>query len=138
VYSGVELEEDVFCGPSCVFTNVINPRAQISRKADYQHTLVRRGATIGANATILCGLTIGRYAFIGAGALVRTDVPDYGLMVGVPAVQIGWMSRHGYRLPEPDSNGNMRCPGSGWQYHEMEPGLVRCMDWPEEHALPAA
>lgn len=138
VYSGVELEDDVFCGPSCVFTNVINPRAQINRMADYERTLVRRGATIGANATILCGVTIGRYAFIGAGAVVRTDVPDYGLMVGVPAVQIGWMSRHGYRLPEPDLSGIMRCPHSGWQYREVEPGTVQCLDWPEGQALPNA
>ncbi|MBN1667651.1 MAG: N-acetyltransferase, partial [Anaerolineales bacterium] len=85
VYAGVELEDDVFCGPSCVFTNVINPRSQIVRKSEYQPTRVRRGATIGANATIVCGVTIGRYAFIAAGAVVRSDVPDYALMLGVPA-----------------------------------------------------
>ena len=99
VYTGVELEDDVFCGPSCVFTNVINPRSQIVRHSQYLRTLVRRGATIGANATIVCGATVGRYAFIGAGAVVRGDVPDYGLMLGVPARRQGWMSRHGQRLP---------------------------------------
>jgi UDP-2-acetamido-3-amino-2,3-dideoxy-glucuronate N-acetyltransferase len=98
VYSGVELEDDVFCGPSCVFTNVMNPRSQISRHHLYERTLVRCGATIGANVTILCGITIGQYAFIGAGAVVVRDVPDYALMMGVPARQDGWMSRHGYRI----------------------------------------
>jgi UDP-2-acetamido-3-amino-2,3-dideoxy-glucuronate N-acetyltransferase len=101
LYAGVELEDDVFCGPSCVFTNVINPRAQVPRQNEYQHTLVRRGATIGANATIVCGATIGRYAFIGAGAVVRGDVPDYALIIGVPGRRRGWMSRHGFRLPAP-------------------------------------
>ena len=136
VYTGVELEDDVFCGPSCVFTNVINPRSQIIRHSEYQRTLVRRGATIGANATILCGVTIGRYAFIGAGAVVRGDVPDYALMAGVPAVQKGWMSRHGYRLPEPDADGLRRCPVSGWRYREIEAGTLRCLDWPEDQPLP--
>ncbi|MCS6826410.1 MAG: acetyltransferase [Caldilinea sp.] len=135
VYAGVELEDDVFCGPSCVFTNVINPRSQIVRHGQYQRTLVRRGATIGANATIVCGVTIGRYAFIGAGAVVRTDVPDYALMVGVPAVQKGWMSRHGHRLVKKDPDGNWLCPESGWRYREVEPGLLRCLDWPEEQPL---
>jgi UDP-2-acetamido-3-amino-2,3-dideoxy-glucuronate N-acetyltransferase len=116
VYTGVELEADVFCGPSCVFTNVSNPRSEINRKAEYERTLVRRGATIGANATIVCGVTIGRYAFIGAGAVVLRDVPDYGLMVGVPASRIGWMSRHGYPLTPPDSLGVMHCSHSGWRY----------------------
>ncbi len=136
VYTGVTIEDDAFLGPSCVFTNVINPRSQISRRSDYQKTLVRRGATIGANATILCGNVIGRYAFIGAGAVVRGDVPDYALMVGVPAKQKGWMSRHGYRLPDPDEAGLMQCPGSGWRYREIEPGILRCIDWPEEDPLP--
>jgi len=95
VYTGVELEDDVFCGPSCVFTNVINPRSQIVRRSQYQRTLVRRRATIGANATIVCGVTIGRYAFTGAGAVVCRDVPDYALMLGVPARHKGWMSCHG-------------------------------------------
>src|ERR1700745_785767 len=114
VYAGVELEDDVFCGPSCVFTNVINPRAQIVRHDQFARTLVRRGATIGANATIVCGATIGRYAFIAAGAVVRGDVPDYALMLGVPATRKGWMSRHGYRLPGLDADGVMSCRESGW------------------------
>lgn len=135
LYTGVELEDDVFCGPSCVFTNVINPRSQIVRHSEYQRTLVRRGATIGANATIVCGATLGRYAFIGAGAVVRGDVPDYALMVGVPARRRGWMSRHGFRLPAPDAAGLMVCPGSGWRYREVEPGVVRCLDWPEDEPL---
>jgi UDP-2-acetamido-3-amino-2,3-dideoxy-glucuronate N-acetyltransferase len=135
LYTGVELEDDVFCGPSCVFTNVINPRSQIVRHAEYQRTLVRQGATIGANATIVCGSTIGRYAFIGAGAVVRGDVPDYALMLGVPARQRGWMSRHGHRLPPPDAEGLMVCPESGWRYREVEPGVLRCLDWPEDAPL---
>ncbi len=138
VYAGVELEDDVFCGPSCVFTNVINPRSQIVRQSQYQGTLVRRGATIGANATIVCGATVGRYGFIGAGAVVRGDVPDYALMLGVPAVQRGWMSRHGHRLPEPDEEGMMRCPESGWRYQEVAPGILRCLDWNEDDPLPRA
>ncbi len=138
VYAGIELEDDVFCGPSCVFTNVINPRAQIVRQSQYQRTLVRQGATIGANATIICGATIGRYAFIGAGAVVRGDVPDYALMLGAPARQQGWMSRHGQRLSKPDTNGIMICRESGWRYREVEPGVVRCLDWAEDQALPVA
>ncbi len=135
VYTGVELEDDVFCGPSCVFTNVINPRSQIVRHSQYLHTLVRRGATIGANATIVCGATVGRYAFIGAGAVVRGDVPDYALMIGVPARRRGWMSRHGHRLPPPDADGIMVCPETGWRYQEVEPGVLRCLDWPEDKEL---
>lgn len=135
LYTGVELEDDVFCGPSCVFTNVINPRSQIVRHSLYQQTLVRRGATIGANATIVCGATIGRYAFIGAGAVVRGDAPDYALMLGVPARRAGWMSRHGYRLPAPDADGVMVCPESGWRYREVEPEVLRCLDWPEEEPI---
>ena len=135
IYTGVELEDDVFCGPSCVFTNVINPRAQINRRSEYLPTRVLRGATIGANSTILCGITIGRYAFIGAGSLVRKNVSDYALIVGVPGTQIGWMSRHGYRLPGPDENGLMKCPGSGWLYQEYQPGEVKCLDWPEDKPL---
>jgi UDP-2-acetamido-3-amino-2,3-dideoxy-glucuronate N-acetyltransferase len=136
LYTGVELEDDVFCGPSCVFTNVINPRSQIVRRSQYLPTLVRRGATIGANATIVCGATIGRYAFIGAGAVVRGDVPDYALMLGVPARRKGWMSRHGQRLPKPDSTGVMLCPESGWRYSETADGDLRCLDWPEHAPLP--
>lgn len=136
VYAGVEIEDDVFCGPSCVFTNVVNPRSQIVRHSQYQRTIVRRGATIGANATIVCGATIGRYAFIGAGAVVRGDVPDYALMLGVPAAQRGWMSRHGHRLGSPDQGGMLVCPESGWRYMESETGRLRCLDWPEDEALP--
>jgi UDP-2-acetamido-3-amino-2,3-dideoxy-glucuronate N-acetyltransferase len=135
VYTGVELEDDVFCGPSCVFTNVINPRSQIVRHSLYQQTLVRRGATIGANATIVCGATIGRYAFIGAGAVIRGDVPDYALMLGVPARRAGWMSQHGRRLSAPGTDGDMVCPESGWRYREVEPGVLRCLDWPEEEPI---
>ncbi len=135
LYTGVELEDDVFCGPSCVFTNVINPRSQIVRHSQYIRTHVRRGATIGANATIVCGATLGRYAFIAAGAVVRGDVPDYALMMGVPARRVGWMSRHGHRLPPPDANGMMVCPESGWRYKEVELGILRCLDWPEDQEL---
>ena len=136
VYTGVQLEDDVFCGPSCVFTNVINPRSQVPRRGVYERTLVRRGATIGANATILCGATIGRYAFIGAGAVVRGNVPDYSLMLGVPATVRGWMSRHGHRLQTPDVKGVMLCPESGWRYQEVQPGVLRCLDWLEDDPLP--
>jgi UDP-2-acetamido-3-amino-2,3-dideoxy-glucuronate N-acetyltransferase len=137
VYTGVDLEDDVFCGPSCVFTNVTNPRSQIVRHHLYERTLVRRGATIGANATIVCGSVIGRYAFIGAGAVVRKNTPDYALMVGVPAIQVGWMSRHGRRLPPPNADGIMICPESGWRYREIEPGVLRCLDWDEDRPLAA-
>ena len=99
VYDGVTLEDHVFCGPSCVFTNVINPRSEVSRKHEYKPTLVRRGASIGANATVVCGATVGEYAFVGAGAVVRDDVPAYALVVGVPARRIGWMCACGERLP---------------------------------------
>ena len=136
VYEGVVLENDVFCGPSCVFTNVINPRSEIVRRDAYQQTTVRHGATIGANATIMCGISIGRYAFIGAGSLVLRDVPDYGLILGVPGRLKGWMSRHGYRLPNPDKNGIMVCPGSGWRYKEIEPHVIKCLDWSEDKPLP--
>ena len=136
VYNGVILEDYVFCGPSMVFTNVINPRSEIERKSEFKTTLVRRGATIGANATIVCGVTIGRYALIGAGAVVTSDVPDYALMVGVPARQVGWISRHGHRLVDQDEEGNWVCPQSGWRYREVAPGVLRCLDWDEEEPLP--
>ena len=135
LYTGVELEDDVFCGPSCVFTNVTNPRSQVVRRHLYERTLVRRGATIGANATIVCGVTIGRYAFIGAGAVVVDDVPDYALMLGVPAQQKGWMSRHGHRLQFLKDE-ILTCPESHWRYREVEPGVLRCLDWSEDQALP--
>jgi UDP-2-acetamido-3-amino-2,3-dideoxy-glucuronate N-acetyltransferase len=136
VYTGVELEDDVFCGPSCVFTNVSNPRSQIVRHHLYERTIVRRGATIGANATIVCGVTIGRYGFVGAGAVIVSDVPDYALMLGVPAIQKGWMSRHGQRLPKPDAEGLTICPASGWHYQQVQPDLLRCLDWDENEPLP--
>lgn len=138
VYTGVELEDDVFCGPACVFTNVSNPRSQVVRHHLYERTLVRRGATIGANATIVCGATIGRYAFIGAGAVVRGDVPDYALMLGVPAVQKGWMSRHGHRLEPPGEDGIMVCPESRWRYRQEAPGGLRCLDWSEDKSFPTS
>lgn len=109
IYEGVELEDDVFCGPSMVFTNVMNPRSQISRKSEYQRTLVKRGATIGANATVVCGVTLGEYAFVGAGAVVTRNVEPYALVVGVPAEQIGWMCICGERLPAPMADGTTRC-----------------------------
>jgi UDP-2-acetamido-3-amino-2,3-dideoxy-glucuronate N-acetyltransferase len=114
LYEGVTLENGVFCGPSCVFTNVSNPRSEVSRKSEFKTTLVKRGATIGANATIICGHSIGAYAFIGAGAVVSRDVPDYALMVGVPARRVGWMSRSGERL-----GGDLVCPRDGSRYREI-------------------
>jgi UDP-2-acetamido-3-amino-2,3-dideoxy-glucuronate N-acetyltransferase len=117
VYDAVTLEDDVFCGPSMVFTNVHNPRSAVARKREYRPTLVKRGATLGANCTIVCGTTIGRHAFVGAGAVVSRDVPDFALMVGVPARQIGWMSRHGERLALPLSgDGAAACPATGERY----------------------
>jgi len=117
VYDEVTLEDDVFCGPSMVFTNVYNPRSQFSRKDDYRKTLVRQGATLGANCTIVCGVTIGRHAFVGAGAVVNRDVPDFALMLGVPARQAGWMSRFGERLDLPlEGEGTATCPHTGEQY----------------------
>lgn len=136
VYEGVELADDVFCGPSCVFTNVTNPRSQVVRRGEYQPTKVGRGATIGANATIVCGSTIGRYAFIGAGAVVsKQSVPDYALMLGVPARRAGWMSRHGHKLTKRDAEGNFVCPESGWRYRESN-GTLTCLDLPEDARIP--
>ena len=116
IYEGVELEDDVFCGPSCVFTNVMNPRSHVSRKDEYRRTLVKRGGSIGANATIVCGVTLGEYAFIGAGAVVTADVPPYGLMVGVPARRVGWMCQCGERLHP--SSGHGACTRCGASYAE--------------------
>jgi UDP-2-acetamido-3-amino-2,3-dideoxy-glucuronate N-acetyltransferase len=117
VYDAVTLEDDVFCGPSMVFTNVYNPRSSVARKDEYRRTLIRRGATLGANSTIVCGTTIGRYAFVGAGAVVNRDVPDFALMMGVPARHVGWMSRFGERLPLPAAgDGEATCPHTGDHY----------------------
>ncbi|NIM40001.1 MAG: N-acetyltransferase [Hydrogenophaga sp.] len=117
IYDNVTLEEGVFCGPSMVFTNVHNPRALVERKSEFRNTLVRRGATLGANCTVVCGVTIGEFAFVGAGAVVTRDVPAYALMVGVPARQKGWMSEHGEQIPLPlDGNGSFTCPHTGSHY----------------------
>jgi UDP-2-acetamido-3-amino-2,3-dideoxy-glucuronate N-acetyltransferase len=116
IYKGVTIEDEVFCGPSCVFTNVYNPRAFIERKDEFLPTLVKKGATIGANATIICGITIGRYALIGAGAVAKKDVPDYALVVGVPAKQIGWVCRCGIKLKSFDSSGRAKCESCGCEY----------------------
>ena len=122
IYEGVELEDDVFCGPSMVFTNVLNPRAHVSRRHEYRKTLVRRGATIGANATIVCGTTLGEYAFVGAGAVVAADVADYALMVGVPARRIGWMCQCGERLSD---SGTGTCAACGSTYEAAATGIRR-------------
>jgi UDP-2-acetamido-3-amino-2,3-dideoxy-glucuronate N-acetyltransferase len=128
VYDSVTLEDNVFCGPSCVFTNVINPRSQVQRKEEYKPTLVQQGASIGANATIICGVTIGEYAFIGAGAVVRTDVPARALMVGVPAKRIGWMCDCGERLPDPEKMAlgmYAKCSACDSDYWIRKNGAVR-------------
>ena len=118
VYDNVTLEDDVFCGPSMVFTNVYNPRSAIERKTEYRDTMIKKGTTLGANCTIICGVTIGQYAFIGAGAVINKDVPDYALMVGVPARQIGWMSEFGEQLELPlNGTAEIKCPHSGKKYH---------------------
>lgn len=135
IYAGVEIEDEVFLGPSCVLTNVTNPRSQIDRHGLYEKTLLRRGCTIGANATVVCGVEIGRYAFLGAGAVIVGNVPDYALMLGVPARRRGWMSRHGHPLGAPDQEGVMVCLEGGLRYREIERGLLRCLDLDEEAPL---
>ncbi|HEX9727466.1 MAG TPA: acyltransferase [Gemmatimonadales bacterium] len=125
VYEGVELEDDVFCGPSCVFTNVVNPRSHVSRKHEYRRTLVKHGTSIGANATIVCGVTLGEFAFVGAGAVVTSDVPAYGLMLGVPARRVGWMCQCGERLRLSASHG--ACDACGTRYQEAN-GLLDQID----------
>ena len=137
IYTGTIIEDDVFLGPSCVFTNVTNPRSQVARQSLYERTLVRRGATVGANATVVCGVEIGRHAFIAAGAVVTRDVPDYALMIGTPARQDGWMSRHGHRLLDPADDGILACPESGLRYREIETRILRCLDLDEDAPLPA-
>lgn len=136
IYTGTVVEDDVFLGPSCVLTNVTNPRSQVNRHSLYEKTLIRRGATIGANATIVCGVTLGRYCFVAAGAVVTKDVPDYALIQGVPGRQAGWMSRHGHIL-KPDAHGELRCPESGYRYQEVASGVLRCTDLDEDLPLPA-
>ena len=136
IYEGVELKDSVFCGPSMVFTNIAEPRVEFPQRGSefYLKTIVKYGASIGANATIVCGHDVGRFAFIAAGAVVTKDVPDYALMAGVPAKRIGWMSRHGVKLPQPDKDGITVCPKSGWKYRQQN-GLLRCLDWPEDKVI---
>jgi UDP-2-acetamido-3-amino-2,3-dideoxy-glucuronate N-acetyltransferase len=136
IYAGAVIEDDVFLGPSCVLTNVTNPRSQVNRHSLYEKTIFRRGATVGANATIVCGIELGSYCFIGAGAVVVKSVPAYALMVGNPARQVGWMSRHGHRLSDSSPDGVMCCPESGLRYKEVDPGVVRCFDLDEDEPLP--
>jgi UDP-2-acetamido-3-amino-2,3-dideoxy-glucuronate N-acetyltransferase len=139
IYSGTKIEDNVFLGPSCVLTNVSNPRSEIVRKSVYERTLIRRGASVGANATIVCGVTIGKYAFVAAGATVTKDVPDYGLMKGIPAKQFGWLSRHAHPLRF-NSEGLASCPESQLKYQLQlnDEGVpcVRCLDLDEDESLP--
>lgn len=135
IYTGTVIEDDVFLGPSCVLTNVTNPRSQVDRHGLYEPTVLRRGCSIGANATVVCGTTIGRYAFVGAGAVVVRDVADYALVMGVPARRVGWMSRHGHRLfPGPD--GLAVCPESHFRYSLVASDVFRCVDLREDDPLP--
>jgi len=136
IYTGTIVENDVFLGPSCVLTNVTNPRSQVVRHGLYETTILHRGASVGANATIVCGVEVGRYALIGAGAVVTKDVPGYAMMVGVPAKRVGWVSRHGLPLKDPDADGVMVCPESGLRYKEVSPGTILCLDLDEEAPLP--
>lgn len=137
IYAGVQLEDDVFCGPSCVFTNITSPRSEIVRRDHYAPTLVKRGASIGANATIVCGTTLGRYVLVAAGAVVpRGGYADYALLVGVPARRVGWVSRHGHVLQQPDTHGIMTCPESGWRYKvSSESSGIQCLDKDESEPL---
>lgn len=138
IYTGTTIEDDVFLGPSCVLTNVSNPRSQVVRRGIYEETQIGRGATVGANATIVCGITLGRYCFVAAGAVVTRDVPNYGFVAGVPGKLVGWMSRHGHRLYF-DSEGNATCSESGYKYEldqSTDIPIVRCLDLDEESSLP--
>lgn len=137
IYEGTTIEDDVFLGPSCVLTNVSNPRSQVRRRSLYEDTRLRRGATIGANATVVCGVTVGRYAFVGAGCVVTKDVPDYGLVLGNPGRVVGYMSRHGHRLALETVGDEATCPESGLRYALGEGG-VRCLDLDEDAPLPEA
>ncbi|MDK9699767.1 MAG: N-acetyltransferase [bacterium] len=136
IYTGLVIEDDVFLGPSCVLTNVTNPRSQVYRHTLYEKTLLQRGCSIGANATIVCGISLGRYCFIGAGTVITKSVPDYALMLGNPGKQRGWVSRHGLPLKNPSSDGIYVCPESGFRYKEVEPGVLRCLDLDEDAPLP--
>lgn len=136
IYTGTVIEDFVFLGPSCVLTNVTNPRSEINRHSLYERTLIRRGASIGANATIVCGVTVGRYAFIAAGAVVTKDVPDYAMIAGVPGRRIGWVSRHGLPLKNVGADGVFTCPESHMRYREIEPGVLRSLDVDEDAPLP--
>lgn len=135
LYTGAIIEDDVFLGPSCVLTNVSNPRSQVGRHSLYEKTRIRRGATVGANATIVCGTTLGRYCFIAAGSVVTKDVPDYALVMGNPARRKGWMSRHGHVLKNQDKSGVMTCPESGFRYR-LEGESLYCLDLGEDCPLP--
>ena len=132
IYTGTVIEDDVFLGPSCVLTNVTYPRSKISRREWFEKTLLKKGCTIGANATVICEIVIGRYAFVAAGAVVTRDVPDYALIIGVPGIRTGWVGRHGLPLSIPDNDGIMICPESGLRYREIEKDVVRCIDIDEE------
>ncbi|OXU15564.1 acyltransferase [Sedimentisphaera salicampi] len=136
LYTGIVVEDDVFLGPSCVFTNVSNPRSQVSRKKYYEKTVIKRGATLGANSTIVCGVELGYYSFIAAGAVVTQTVPAYALVVGVPGKIKGWMSRHGHILSEEDNSGIMVCPESGLRYKFDDNGILKCIDLAEDDPLP--
>ncbi len=135
VYRGVTVEDDVFLGPSCVLTNVTNPRSGVSRKAMFEPTLIKRGATVGANATVVCGVTIGRHAMIAAGAVVTKDVPDYAMIVGVPGRQRGFVTRHGHPI-DPAPGETLACPETGLRYALNDAGELRCLDLDEDAPLP--
>jgi UDP-2-acetamido-3-amino-2,3-dideoxy-glucuronate N-acetyltransferase len=134
IYGGITVEDDVFLGPSCVLTNVTNPRSQVSRKSLYERTFIKRGSTIGANVTVVCGIILGRYCFIGAGTVVTKDIPDYGLVLGNPGKLSGYMSRHGHKLTFNES-GRATCPESKFVYEKAE-DQVRCLDLDEDDPLP--
>ncbi|MCM2283300.1 MAG: N-acetyltransferase [Desulfobacula sp.] len=135
VYEGTIIEDDVFLGPSCVLTNVSNPRSQVNRKNLYESTIIKKGSSIGANATVICGVVIGRYAFVAAGAVVAGDIPDYGMVMGVPAKLQGWMSRHGHKLENPDKDGVYICPESHLRYMKNTENVMYCIDLDENEPL---
>jgi UDP-2-acetamido-3-amino-2,3-dideoxy-glucuronate N-acetyltransferase len=136
VYDGVRIEDNVFLGPSCVLTNVTNPRSEIARKNLYEKTLIKKGASIGANATIVCGVTIGQFAFVAAGAVVTDDIADYTMVQGVPAKPVAWVSRHGHKLEKKDVNGFYICPESGLKYKETAQKQLFCIEIKENQSLP--